>query len=108
MMKGQMHMYDFMEPEKSMFELLFEKVDDPVFVCVNCLCKYCANNVEELHGTVKPKEQRKPCFNCDECFEFDGDPKYRICDKESCDSFVMSDYGAKRKRKGIKVVKNES
>lgn len=104
-MKNQMHMFDFMEPEKTLFERLFEKVDSPVVWCGNCLCKYCANNVEELHRTIKPEEQQEPCFNCDECFEFDGDHKHKYCDKENCNKFVLSDFGAKRKRKAIRICK---
>ena len=108
MMKGQMHLYDFMEQEKSMFDRLFEKISDPCFVCINCLCNHCANNAENLHINVIPAEVQEPCFNCDECIEFTDNHKHRICSKESCDRFVISDYGAKRKRKGIKVVRNET
>lgn len=101
----QMHMFDFIEPEKSLFDRLFGKINDPVFYCINCLCNHCTNNAENLHINVRPEEVQEPCFNCDECYEFTDNHKHRRCDKENCDRFIISNYGAQRKRRGIKVVK---
>ncbi len=46
-MEGQMDIFDFIEKPRTQFEQLFEKIKDPVMLCVNCLCQYCANNVEK-------------------------------------------------------------
>ena len=77
----QMNIFEFIEkpPEskqkslRTQFEQLFEKVNCPVILCANCLCKYCTNNVEEVWSKVKPEEMQEPCFNCDECRIYSGD-----------------------------------
>ena len=33
---------------------LLYKIDNPVTLCANCACQYCANNVEELWNKVQP------------------------------------------------------
>lgn len=112
-MNRQMDIFDFIEkaqeseqePPRSQFEQLFEKIKDPVMRCANCLCQYCVNNVEEIWNKVKPEEMQEPCFNCDECRVYDGDCQKQNQQKEECVKFFMSDYGAKRNRKRIKVIK---
>ena len=109
-MHRQMDIFDFIEkPQESeqrttrtQFEQLFEKVRDPVCLCANCLCEFCVNNVE---GDIKPGEMQEPCFNCDECRTYDGDCRKQNQCKEECSEFVMSDYGARRNRKRIRLIK---
>lgn len=111
-MKGQMDIFDFIEKtevqpvEQSSIiprQLLY-KVDNPVVLCVNCVCQYCVNNQEEVWDKVRPDEVNEPCFNCDECYEFTGDCRHRRMLKEYCDKFILSDYGAVRNRKHIKLI----
>ena len=103
-MNGQMDIFDFIEKPKSQFEQLFEKVKDPVLQCANCLCQYCANNVEEIWDKVKPEEIRESCFNCDECRTFTGLAEHKECGREECRKFILSDYGAARNRKKFRIV----
>lgn len=109
----QMDIFDFIEkpqepaePEfkSSMLERLFGKINSPVAQCANCLCERCVNNVEELWSKVGPEEQKKPCFNCDECRCYTGEFRHRLQKKEDCKDFIISEYAAKRKRKKIKMV----
>ena len=111
-MKGQMDIFDFIEnPEvqptdqrlNAPLQLLY-KVDNPVVLCTNCVCQYCVNNEEEIWDKVKPEEVIEPCFNCDECYYFTGDCRNRKQSKDYCDKFVLSDYGAARNRKHIKLI----
>lgn len=115
-MYQQMEIFDFIEkppgcdpseceppPYRTQFEQLFEKVKDPVLLCTNCLCQYCANNIEEYR--VKPEEIQESCFICDECRIYNGDHKLPKQMKWECENFVMSDYGARRNRKRIKLIK---
>lgn len=107
-MNGQIDIFDFIkrptEPEnKTLLQRLFGKTNDPVMQCTNCLCEYCVNNVEELWSKVKPDEQRKPCFVCDECRYFTGSQKHNTQRKEECSEFVISDYSASQRRKKIKI-----
>lgn len=116
-MYWQMDIFDFIEkplecgepsvceqpPSRTQFEQLFEKAKDPVLLCTNCLCQYCANNIEEYR--VKPEEMQEPCFICDECRIYNGDHKFRNQRKEECENFVMSDYGTGKNRKRIKLIK---
>ncbi len=112
-MYRQMKIFDFIEkpPEserrlpRTQFEQLFEKVRDPVCLCANCLCEFCLNNAEQSPGRVKPGEMQEPCFNCDECRVYDGDRRKQNQQKEECKEFVISDYGVKRNRKEIRMVK---
>lgn len=112
-MYRQMDIFDFIEklpeseqkPPQTQFEQLFEKVRDPVFPCANCLCEYCVNNAEQSLEKVKQGEMQEPCFICDECRVYDGDCKKQIQRKEECEKFVISDYGARRIRKRIKMIK---
>lgn len=113
-MIGQMDIFDFIEkPEEQTAEQLqniprqlLYKVDNPVVLCVNCVCQYCVNNQEEVWDKVRPDEVIEPCFNCDECHEFTGDCRHRRMLKEHCDKFVLSDYGAARNRKHIKLLRD--
>lgn len=89
---------------KSMFQQIFCRVDNPVLLCANCLCNYCVNNAEELYRKVMPEEVKEACFNCDECYEYSGDCSCRRQIKEDCESFVISEYGAKRNRTKLKLV----
>lgn len=109
-MYHQMDIFDFIEkpprgkqePHRTQFEQLFEKVKDPVLLCANCLCEYCVNNTEQSLGKAKP-EMQEPCFNCDDCRVYNGDSQGRNQRKEECSKFVMSDYGAARNRRRIKI-----
>lgn len=86
----------------TLFEQVFLEVDDPAVSCSNCLCKYCTHNVYEVHNTVTPDEaSEEPCLSCDECREYTGDWTHRRGGKKACDSFIISDYGARRKREKI-------
>ena len=88
-----------------LFEQLFTEVDDPVTLCVNCLCKYCTHNVYEVHNTVTPDEaSEEPCLSCDECREYTGDWTHRRGGKKACDSFIISDYGARRKKGKFRII----
>ena len=54
-MYRQMEIFDLIEklqeieqkPPQAQFDQLFEKVQDPVCLCANCLCEYCVNNAEQ-------------------------------------------------------------
>lgn len=113
-MNGQMDTFDFIEkPEKQTTEQpsnihrqLLYKIDNPVMLCVNCVCQYCVNNQEEIWDKVCPDEVIEPCFNCDECYEFTGDCRNQRMLKEFCDKFVLSDYGAARNRKHIRLIRD--
>ncbi len=112
-MYRQMDIFGFIEklpeseqkPSQIQFEQLFEKLRDPIFPCVNCLCEYCVNNVEQSPDKVKTREMQEPCFNCDECRAYDGDYQKQNQHKDEYENFVMSDYGARRNRKRIKLIK---
>lgn len=112
----QMDVFDFIEkppehkthennPEsKTLLQRLFVRLNNPVIRCRNCLCSYCANNAEELYRKVNPKEMQECCFNCDECYEYDGNCGRGRKIKEDCEKFVISDYGAGIIRKKFKVM----
>lgn len=111
-MYRQMEIFDLIEkpqkieqkPPQSQFDQLFEKVQDPVCLCANCLCEYCVNNVEQSRDKVNSEEMQESCFNCDECRVYDGDCRKENQRIEECVDFIMSDYGAKRNRKKIKIM----
>ena len=112
-MKEQMDIFDFIEkpeepPEEQPLKQLLYKMKNPAVLCVNCVCQYCVNNEEEVWNKVRPDEVVEPCFNCDECSEFDGDSRHLRMLKEHCDKFVLSDYGAARNRKHIKLVERRT
>lgn len=104
---GQMDIFDFIEVPKtppSLFEQLFEEIKDPVMPCPNCLCQYCANNVEGIRDTVKPEEIRESCFNCGECRTFTGRKKHVERARKDCPGFRLSEYGAEKNRKRFRIV----
>lgn len=109
-----MDLFDFIEkPEEqpveksqNIPEQLLYIVDNPVIQCANCVCQYCVNNVEELWDKVLPEEVIESCFNCDECHEFTGDCQHKAKSKKYCDKFLVSDYGAARNRKHIKLIRD--
>ena len=111
-MYHQMEIFDLIEkpqkieqkPPQAQFDQLFEKVQDPVCLCANCLCEYCVNNAEQSRDKVNSEEMQESCFNCDECRVYDGDCRKKNQRKEECVDFIMSDYGAKRNRKKIKIM----
>lgn len=102
-----MEIFDFIKEPKTLFEKIFEKVNNPVFLCANCLCQYCANNAEEVWNKVKPGEMQIPCFNCEECCIWSGECRHRQQAKENCVEFVLSDYGAERNRKKIRKLRKK-
>lgn len=102
-MYKQVDIFDFIDgyrenhTGKSLFEQIFQKIDNPMTNCVNCLCQYCTHNAEELYHNVKLEEAaEEPCFNCDECKAFDGAADHNFCDREDCENFIMSGYGAEK------------
>lgn len=109
----QLELFDFIENPQELeredtrtsLERLFGKVDAPVVQCANCLCEHCVNNVEELWNKVRPEEQKKPCFNCDECWYYTGQSIHKSQRVEDCGEFEISDYAATSRRKKFKVVK---
>lgn len=114
-MYRQMDIFDFIEEptgEKevkqqpdSLFSQMFIQVENPVLHCVNCLCRYCANNAEEVWHKVHPKEIQRPCFNCDDCGEYTGTGTDRKRIRQDCAGFIISEYGAGLKRNKIKLWK---
>lgn len=100
----QLDIFDFIEKPKTLLERMCGKVHDPIFPCANCLCQYCANNVEELWDKVKPEEQKFPCFTCDECSAYGGGFVLKEQRKEECDKFALSDYGARKNREKFKIL----
>lgn len=113
-MNRQMDIFDFIKkpleieqkPSQTQFGQLFEKVRNPICLCTNCLCEYCVNNAEQSRDKVKQGEMLEPCFNCDECRIYSGDCRLKHQGKEECANFVISDYGARRNRKRIKLIKS--
>lgn len=109
-MYRQMSIFDFINEPSGFnrnvpcikFEQLFEKVENPIMQCVNCLCQYCSNNVEELWHTVMPEEVQEDCFSCDECCEYTAGYTHQKI--QGCERFIMSNYGAVRNRKKFKEV----
>ena len=100
-MKGQMEIFDFIEKPQTQFEQIFEKVTEPVMLSANCLCQYCANNVEEIWDKVKPEEIRESCFNCDECRTFTRQADHREHLQENCNKFVLSEYGGRKEQEEV-------
>lgn len=94
-----------MEPKKTLFEQMFSKINNPIVWCVNCLCEYCANNAEATSDKVKAGEQKMPCFNCEECWQYTGERTARRLCREECDNFLISNYGAMRNQRQIKIIK---
>lgn len=91
--------------KRTLFEQIFPVISNPVSYCANCLCQYCVRNAEELYNTVKLEEAAdESCFICDVCKEYTGEVQHKICRKMDCINFILSDYGAKRNRKRIKLI----
>ena len=107
-MYEQLTLFDLdLVTEKPLFEQIFTPVKNPVILCVNCLCRYCTHNAEEVHHSVAVEEAIsavEPCFICDECLEYTGEAKHQVCQKKDCKNFIMSEFGAKRNRKRIKLI----
>lgn len=103
-MDDQLDIFNFIDKPKSLLEKIVGKILNPVTPCANCLCQYCANNAEELWSKVKPEEQSFPCLICDECVFYSGDLSFKQKNREECNNFILSDYGASRNRKKLKVL----
>lgn len=107
-MKGEEHKLKENEmtedTPKTLLEKIFKKIKDPVLPCANCLCHYCTCNVEAPRGRVSEEEARAatPCFDCDECKWFAEESMHPSRRKEDCDSFILSDYEAKRNRSKLR------
>ena len=99
-----MELFDFIkEPPGTLFDQLFKRVKKPVLNCANCLCQYCVNNAEEVWHHVHPEEVEQPCFNCDMCQSYSGNMLHKEQAKEDCAGFLLSGYGARVRRKEIKL-----
>lgn len=104
-MYRQIDIFDFIEKPVPLFEQLFPKLNHPLIPCANCLCHYCTHNAEELYDTVKLEEAAEPpCFICDECRSYTGNFTDREQACENCSGFIISDYGANRSRKRLKII----
>lgn len=93
--KGQL---SFIEEQKPQMEYITY-----VIPCGGCICNKCANDV---NGRYTPGEMEEPCFNCEECREYDGDYRNKSCNKKTeCESFKMTNYHAALNRKNIKLLR---
>ncbi len=98
--KGQLTLFDFIDKPRSMLDNLGFKVRNPVCICGNCLCNYCANNVEIRN--IEPGEMVEACFDCDYCRYFTGENELCSMVKENCSHFIISNYEAQKKRDKFK------
>lgn len=99
--KGQLTLFDFINKPRSMLDNLGFKVENPVCVCVNCLCNYCANNAENRN--IEPGEMVEACFDCDYCRHFSAENELCRREKENCSCFRISNYEAQKKRGKFKI-----
>jgi len=71
------------------------------FLCGDCLCAKCANNVD--CSNVDPTEVAEPCFNCDECFFYNGKGPHN--EKTTCNMLKITNYEANKIRSKFKIIK---
>lgn len=71
--------------------------------CGGCLCGTCANNVDCSHS-IPSKEMNEPCFNCDDCYYYNGNGKRNK--SYNCDMYKVTEHQVNKIRGGFKVVKN--
>ncbi len=68
----------------------------------DCICAYCANNVECIY--VESEEVEFACFNCDECSIYTG--LGTINNRKSvCNGYKQTEYKTLRVRKRFKIVR---
>lgn len=70
--------------------------------CGGCICNQCANDV---NGRGKASEAERPCFNCDDCRNYDGDFKKKNNKRFECESFKITSYQVERNRARIKLIR---
>lgn len=69
--------------------------------CGGCICNHCANSVDCIDNVTG--EAEFSCFNCDECFGFNGYGKDNW--KPNCNQYKISNAYARYRRKQIRIVK---
>ena len=81
------------------------KRSDYAFSCGGCICNHCAKNAETIDNCTG--EAKESCFVCDECRWYDGDTKHKDMWRQACEEFIITEEHALRRRKKIRMVKNE-
>lgn len=71
--------------------------------CGGCVCNHCANNVDCMDNVVG--EADFPCFNCDECLNFNGERGRTDNWKPNCNCYKISNAYVQRRRKQFKIVR---
>lgn len=109
-MKGQLRFDEFMDiseekprQKTSGCAMYRTPMVDP---CYYCLCNSCINNAEST--TVNPDEIPcvwEPCFFCDDCRVYDGDPAKKRLEREQCSRYRIDCYHAGQKRRKFKIVR---
>lgn len=56
--------------------------------CYRCKCNFCARSCELYAEYVTPGEVDSVCFSCDECRNYDGDPRKKNQWRGECPDFV--------------------
>ena len=70
------------------------------YPCGGCWCEKCVNNVENKYTTAK--EMREPCFNCDHCRNYDGDPVKQEVYRSGCENYAADQYHVTQAHKHLK------
>lgn len=78
------------------------KRSEYAFPCGGCLCEHCANNVETTDNCIG--EAKESCFVCDECRWFDGDTKCKDMWRQECESFIVTNEEAERRRRKMRLI----
>lgn len=76
-----------------------------VDLCYYCLCRSCINNTENITITLDELPyNRKPCFFCDTCRNFDKKNMENM-ERTECSEYAIDNYHAEQNRKKIRIVK---
>lgn len=78
-------------------------------LCENCICRFCANNMELDFRWITNDEAKSFCYNCDTCKWWLGHtPEARSNTMWECQHFIeaakYADYKAERVRKTFKIL----
>ncbi len=87
--------------------------------CYVCKCNFCARNCELYPGYFTPGEiadVSEICYTCDECKQYDGDPRKGNMWRQECDGYreprkrteakaKIADARARAMRRQIRVIK---